>query len=135
MNYRLIYKSPITGRYCILFTHCVYCGRKVSLNKKNIGQNRFSVKFYYCKHCQQEKNKEELEDAELETKFRIRIFSSEQFICGFCNKPISLNEELEIRGIGELSKNRKKTHLYIHGFLLSHFECAYRELQEDESIE
>lgn len=131
----MIYKCPITGRYSILYTTCAYCGRRVSLNRKNLGKNRFGHIFYYCKKCQKEKDQEELDDAELEAKFRIRIFASDHLICGYCNKEIDLNEEVAVDGLGELEKKGKKTYLYVHGFLLSHLNCISRELKEDETVD
>lgn len=51
MNFRLFYHNPISGKLNFLYTHCVHCGKRVSLNRKNLGQNRFGDTFYYCNDC------------------------------------------------------------------------------------
>jgi predicted SprT family Zn-dependent metalloprotease len=48
---KIIYKNPISSKYDFLFTKCVYCGKKVLLEKKYLGKNRYGNIFYYCKKC------------------------------------------------------------------------------------
>lgn len=68
MNFRLFYRSPISGKINFLYTTCVHCGKRVSLNRKNIGQNRFGHRFYYCndpeRHKLKKEKKEEDEDVD-----------------------------------------------------------------------
>ncbi|MFX1479985.1 MAG: hypothetical protein ACFFCI_17845 [Promethearchaeota archaeon] len=67
MNFRLIYRNPISGKLNFLYTHCVHCGKRVSLNRKNMGENRFGQKFYYCNDpSRHELKHKQLEEEHLE---------------------------------------------------------------------
>ena len=132
MNFRLFYRNPISGKYNFLYTHCVYCGQRVSLNRKNIGQNRFGHKFYYCKSCQGHKNKKELDATETEVRLRVQIFQSDNIMCKLCNKELPLDGELYVSGIGELIKKKQKLHLYIGDIHITHLECICEDIDDDK---
>jgi len=48
---RILYRNPITGKYEIIFTKCVMCGKKIIRRKKLFHYNALHThKFYYCKN-------------------------------------------------------------------------------------
>jgi len=49
------YHNPISGKWEFLRTNCVYCGKKVLIKTKNVGQNRYGDNYFYCENCLKQK--------------------------------------------------------------------------------
>lgn len=47
--------NKITGKRDFFWTRDPHDGRRAWLRKKNQGQNRFGITFYYCKQCRKER--------------------------------------------------------------------------------
>jgi len=52
---KLFYRNPISGKWEFNRTNSIYCGKRVLIRKRNIGQNRFGDKYMYCENCLKQK--------------------------------------------------------------------------------
>lgn len=58
IRFGMFYWNPSKGKWEILFSHCIYCGQRVRISKKNLRKNTFkSREFLYCKVCRKEYDK------------------------------------------------------------------------------